>query len=67
MDRFYEYKEVVGASAESFDQAIREAVARASAPGHELRWFEVQELRGRMQGGQVVEFQARLKIAYRSA
>jgi flavin-binding protein dodecin len=43
--------EVVGTSAESYAQATRNAVAKASESLHNLEWFEVGELRGRIRDG----------------
>jgi flavin-binding protein dodecin len=57
--------EVVGTSAESYAQATRNAVAKASESLHNLEWFEVGELRGRIRDGQVDQFQVTLKIGFK--
>ncbi len=66
-DHIYKKIEVVGTSAKSSDDAIRNAIAKAGQSVKELRWFEVLELRGDIQDGQVAHFQATVKIGFRLA
>ncbi len=63
MDRTYKKIELVGISAESFEQAIRNAIEKAAESLHGLAWFEVVEQRGHITDGKVVEFQVVLKAA----
>lgn len=65
MDHTYRVTEIVGSSPESLEQAIRNAVARANATLRHLDWFEVTEIRGRMEEGQVSQFQVGLKVGFR--
>ena len=58
----YKKIEVIGTSDESFAVATRNAVAKASETLHGLDWFEVDEMRGKIQDGKVVQFQVVLKI-----
>jgi flavin-binding protein dodecin len=44
--------------------AIRTAVAKASQTLRNLRWFEVVETRGHIEGGQVAHWQVTLKIGF---
>ena len=60
----YSKTEVVGSSAESIDEAIRGAVRRASATLREVSWFEVAEIRGHVQDGEVGHFQVTLKVGF---
>ncbi len=46
-------------------QATRNAVAKASESLHNLEWFEVGELRGRIRDGKVDQFQVTLKIGFK--
>ena len=48
-DSVYSISEIVGSSTESIDDAIRGAVARASKTLHNLDWFEVTDMRGRIE------------------
>ncbi len=64
-DHIYKIIQVVGSSEKSSDDAIRNAIIKASETIDGLRWFEVTELRGDIQDGQVSHFQATLKIGFR--
>ena len=64
-NRTYKLEEIVGLSETSTDDAIRNAIARASETLHGLDWFEVVESRGTIQNGSVAQFQVTLKIGFR--
>lgn len=64
-DHIYKKIEITGSSTESSDDAIRKAIAKAAQSVHELRWFEVSELRGDVQDGSVAHWQATVKIGFR--
>lgn len=57
--------EVVGSSPTSIDDAIRNAIHRTSESVRELRWFEVSEIRGDINGAEVAHFQVTLKLGFR--
>jgi hypothetical protein len=63
--RTYKLIELVGTSPESYEAAIRQAVADASRTLRGLSWFEVAELRGRIADGVVVEYQVKVKLGFR--
>jgi flavin-binding protein dodecin len=63
-DHIYRITEVVGSSPESVQQAIRNGVERASRTLRYVEWFEVTEIRGRVENGEVA-FQVSLKIGFR--
>ena len=63
--RVYKVIDVVGTSKQNYEDAIRNAVRQASRSLEGLAWFEVSELRGLIQGGDVAEFQASLKVGFR--
>ena len=63
--KVYRVTEVVGSSTESIQQAVRNAVRRASGTLRNLDWFEVTEVRGTIVDGDVGEFQAAVKIGFR--
>jgi flavin-binding protein dodecin len=65
MDHTYRVTEIVGSSPESIDQAIRNAISRASATLRNLDWFEVTETRGHISGGELGHFQVTLKVGFR--
>lgn len=60
----YKKIEVTGSSPDSIDDAIRTAIARASESVHNLRWFEVDEIRGHLEEGAVSHFQVTVKIGF---
>ncbi len=61
----YRVTEVVGSSAEGIDDAVRTAIARASETLHGLDWFEVTEIRGRIEDGRIDEYQVGVKVGFR--
>jgi dodecin len=60
----YKVIELAGSSEKSIDDAIRNAVARASKTVRNMRWFEVTETRGHIDGSSVAHFQVTLKIGF---
>ncbi|GLW99733.1 dodecin [Microtetraspora sp. NBRC 16547] len=64
-DRTYRVTEIVGTSGESVDQAIRNGIHRAAETLRHLDWFEVIEVRGRVEDGQVAYIQVGLKVGFR--
>ncbi len=63
-DNVYRVIEVVGSSSTGTDDAIRNAIARASQTVKHLDWFEVTETRGHIEEGQIAHFQVTLKIGF---
>ncbi len=64
-DSVYSVSEIVGSSSESIDDAIKGAVERASKTLHNLDWFEVSQIRGRIGDNARCEFQVTLKVGFR--
>jgi dodecin len=64
-DRTYRVTEIVGTSPESVDTAIRNGIRRASQTLRHLDWFEVTEIRGQLEGGEVAHIQVTMKIGFR--
>ena len=64
-NRTYKLEEIVGVSETSTDDAIRNALTRASQTLQGLDWFEVVETRGTIRDGGVAQFQVTLKIGFR--
>ncbi|MER7930907.1 dodecin [Streptomyces sp. NPDC093272] len=61
----YRVTEIVGTSNEGIDQAIRNGVARANQTLRNLDWFEVTQVRGQIENGQVEHYQVGLKVGFR--
>ncbi|GAA1814941.1 MULTISPECIES: dodecin [Actinomadura] len=64
-DRTYRVTEIVGTSPESVETAIRNGVRRASETLRHLDWFEVKEVRGQIEDGEVAHFQVTMKVGFR--
>ena len=65
-DHVYSVSEIVGSSPDSIEDAIRNAVARASKTLRHLDWFQVIETRGAISDdGTVDHFQVTLKLGFR--
>lgn len=64
-NRTYKLIELVGVSSESYADATKNAVARASSTLRGLGWFQVTELRGLIQDGQISEYQVTMKVGFR--
>jgi dodecin len=60
----YKTIELVGSSTVGVEDAIRTAIAKAAETIRNLRWFEVTETRGHIEGGQVAHWQITLKIGF---
>ena len=64
-ENVYSISEIVGSSSVSIDDAIRVAVARASKTLHNLDWFEVTGMRGRIEDDGRCHFQVTVKVGFR--
>jgi flavin-binding protein dodecin len=65
MGNVYKMTELVGTSSKGFDDAVKEAVERASKTIRHMGWFEVVDQRGLIKEGQVAEFQVTLKVGFK--
>jgi len=63
-DHVYKTIELVGSSSDSMEGAVENAVARAAETLRNLRWFEVLETRGYIDGHQVSYWQVRVRIGF---
>lgn len=64
-DHIYKKVELTGSSTISSDDAIKNAVARASETLDNMDWFEVVETRGHIQNGEIAHWQVTIKIGFR--
>ena len=65
MSGVYKSIEMVGTSPNSFDEAVRVAVRRAGETVRDLEWMEVVEQRGYIAGGEVNDFQVKVKLWFK--
>jgi flavin-binding protein dodecin len=63
-DHVYKKIEVVGSSPNGFEEAVKNALARAEKTVRNMRWFEVTETRGDVENGKVCHWQVTLKIGF---
>ena len=61
----YKIIELAGSSATGSDDAIRNAIARASETLEHLDWYEVIESRGHIVDGKIAHYQVKLKVGFR--
>jgi dodecin len=61
----YRVTEIVGTSTEGVDQAIRNGITRASQTLRNLDWFEVTQVRGQLENGDIAHWQVGLKVGFR--
>jgi flavin-binding protein dodecin len=61
----YKHIELTGSSAESSDQAIQNAIAKASTSVKHMHWFQVIDTRGYVEGDGVKYWQVTIKIGFR--
>lgn len=64
-DNVYSVSEVFGSSRKSVDDAIRNATETAAKSLKNLEWFEVSEIRGHIENGEVAHFQVGVKLGFR--
>jgi dodecin len=63
-EHVYKVIELVGTSDKSVDEAIKNGIARANATLKHLRWFEVVQVRGHIEGGHVGHYQVTMKVGF---
>ncbi|MFE6287232.1 dodecin [Streptomyces sp. NPDC057877] len=61
----YRVTDIVGTSPEGVDQAIRNGITRASQTLRNLDWFEVTEVRGQLDNGDIAHWQVSMKVGFR--
>jgi flavin-binding protein dodecin len=60
----YKVLELVGSSEKSVEDAIQNAISRASKTIREMKWFEVAQTRGHIENGSVRHYQVTLRIGF---
>jgi len=63
-DHVYKSLELTGSSAKSVDDAVRNAINKASKSIHNLRWFEVTTVRGGIEDGALAHWQVTMKVGF---
>jgi dodecin len=60
----YKTVELVGSSEAGIEDAINNAIEKASGTIRHLRWFQVTETRGHIEDGQIAHWQVTLKLGF---
>ena len=60
----YKTIELTGSSPKGIDEAIASAIGKASKTVHNLRWFQVIDTRGEIEGGKVAHWQVTMKVGF---
>lgn len=63
-DHVYKTIELVGSSTKGVEDAVQKAVAKASQTVRNLRWFEILDTRGHIEGGRVAHWQVTVKLGF---
>jgi dodecin len=61
----YKVIELVGTSQTSISKAIDGAISKAGETVRQLGWFEVTQIRGRIESGKIDSYQVTLKAGFR--
>jgi len=64
-DATFKIVELTGTSPEGVTEAIRNGIQRAGKTLRNLDWFEVQQIRGYLDGDSVQYFQVTMKIGFK--
>ena len=63
-DHVYKSIELTGSSKNGIEEAIRNAIAKASGTLRNIHWFEVIETRGHVADGEVAHWQVTMKVGF---
>ena len=60
----YKSLELTGSSSTSIEDAVNNAIAKASESVRNIQWFSVVETRGHVQDGKVAYWQVTIKLGF---
>lgn len=63
-DHVYKIVELAGSADSGYEDAIQNAISRASQSIRHLRWFEVSEMRGHVENGRVRHYQVVIRVGF---
>ena len=64
-DHVYKIVELTGSSKTNIEDAIQNAIAKASQTVRHMHWFQVVDTRGTIDNGKVEYWQVRIKVGFR--
>ena len=63
-NQVYKTIELTGTSPASFDDAVINAITKASGTVREMRWFQVTDTRGHIKDGRIDHWQVTVDISF---
>jgi len=63
-EHVYKQIEITGSSPISSDEAVRNAVSRASKTIRDMRWFQIIDTRGHIEKNAVAHWQVTIKVGF---
>jgi flavin-binding protein dodecin len=63
-EHVYKKIELVGSSPNGIEDAVNNAIGRASKTIRNMRWFEVAEVRGHLENNKVAHWQVTVKVGF---
>jgi flavin-binding protein dodecin len=63
-DHVYRIIQVAGSSEKGIEDAIQNAIGRASRTLRQIGWFKVVEMRGHIESGKVAHYQVTLEVGF---
>jgi flavin-binding protein dodecin len=63
-EHVYKSLELTGSSATGIEDAVANAIAKASKTIHNIRWFEVADIRGAIENNAVAHWQITMKVGF---
>jgi flavin-binding protein dodecin len=63
-DHIYKKIELVGSSPNCIEDAVNNAIARAGKTIRNMKWVEVGEIRGHLEGNKIADWQVTVKVGF---
>jgi len=63
-EHVYKSLELTGSSTTTIDDAVKNAVSKASETMHNMRWFQVTDIRGEIENNAVAYWQVTMKLGF---
>lgn len=63
-DHIYKTIELTGTSTSSIEEAVGKAITKASKTIHNIRWFQVEDIRGSIENKAITYWQVTMKVGF---
>lgn len=63
-DHVYKVIELTGSSETGIEDAVRNAITRASQTVRQMRWFQVTDTRGHIEGNSIGHWQVTIRVGF---